>query len=101
MGMHETAYEHSALEQHFRYFGDAVTYTPLGGAALSITAQVMDLPDGSEFIGRRFRVRSSEVTSADVGDTITTAEGSWKVVEVSRIHGGSYDLYCEHYQPRG
>lgn len=99
--MHETHYSHGALEHHFRYFGDSVTYRPLGGSGTSIEAQVMDLPDNPEVIGRRFRVRASDVATPRPGDEITDSDGTWVVKFTSRPHGGSLDLDCELHQLEG
>jgi len=99
--MHEDTYEAKALDQHFRYFGDSVTFTPVGGSGTSVDAQVMDLPDDARFVGRRFRVRVSQVANARLGAKVTHGSDTFRVVETTLAQGGSLDLDCEILQKRG
>ena len=103
MGTHEDLYSAHALDLHMLYFGDSVTFTPVGGSGSSVTAQVLDLPDDVRFIGRRFRVRVSQVALADgvPGAKVTDSDGTWRVAFASIAHGGSYDLDCELLQLNG
>jgi len=80
--------------------GVSVTYTPIGGSGVTVTAVVSDLPDDDELVGRRFNVAVAEVAAGKPGDLVTDSDGVWRVFATGRPIGGRYELDCEIHQER-
>ena len=83
--------------------GEAVSYTPKGGSAKSITGVFRDAaerlevgPDGMPVATFRplLRVWQSDVSTPGEGDTFTLGAKSYRVVEVEKTGHDSADCYA-------
>ncbi len=95
-------YKDAALPVAFDLFGETVTYTLAGASSgTNYTAVPTDLPDGSDYLARRYRVKTANVATPKRADTITDAASVvWDVVEVGLSEGGETPLDCRTPQER-
>lgn len=86
----------------YRAWGVAAVWTPVGGAALTVTVrqrsedELIDFGDSSALRrANRAWVRKSEVAAPATGDSFVSEEGTFRVIAQPRLEPNGLEWLCE------